>query len=312
MDLIVYQMMQLQIMHMTDRNRTVKILAGSSVAQSYLTITGDRNTLPELAVISVFVEIIQYLRQKLIAVLLLKFFPFQIDIIICQIQSVHNIILVRTVENRGGNVKAKCLCSKAQVNLKYLSNIHTGRHAQRVQHDIQRTSVRKKRHILHRKHAGNNTLVSVTACHLVADGDLSLLRNIDAHCLVYTRSQLIAGFSRKYLRIHDNTVLAVRYFQRSITHLARLFAEDRTQQTLLSRQLSLALRRYLTDQDIARTHLCTDTDNTPLVEILQRIVADARNVSGDLLRTKLCISCLRLIFFNMNGSINIIHNQTLA
>ena len=65
-----------------------------------------------------------------------------------------NIFLVCAVENRGGYVKSKRCCCKAQVDLQHLSDVHTGRHTQRVQHDVQRTSVRQERHILYRKYTG--------------------------------------------------------------------------------------------------------------------------------------------------------------
>ncbi len=81
----------------------------------------------------------------------------------------------------------------------------------RVQHDIQRASVGQERHILNRKHTGNNTLVSVTAGHLIAHGDLSLLGNVDAYRLVHARGQLVAVLPCKYLGIHDDAVGAVRH-----------------------------------------------------------------------------------------------------
>ena len=98
------------------------------------------------------------------------------------------------------------------MDLQHLSDIHTGRYAQRVQNDVERTSVRQKRHILYRKHAGNNTLVTMAACHLIAYGDLTLLSDIDADSLVHTGSQLIAVLSGKYLGIHNDAVSAVRHF----------------------------------------------------------------------------------------------------
>ena len=73
------------------------------------------------------------------------------------------------------------------MDLQHLSDIHTGRHAQRVKHDIKRASVGQERHILNRKHAGNNTLVTVTSGHLIAHRNLTLLGNVDADCLVYAR-----------------------------------------------------------------------------------------------------------------------------
>ena len=51
MDLIVNQVMQLQVMHVTDGYRAVEVLAGTSVTQSYLTIAAERNALPQLTVL---------------------------------------------------------------------------------------------------------------------------------------------------------------------------------------------------------------------------------------------------------------------
>ncbi len=38
MDLIVYQMMELQVMHVADRYRTVKVLSGTAVTKPYFTV----------------------------------------------------------------------------------------------------------------------------------------------------------------------------------------------------------------------------------------------------------------------------------
>ena len=149
----------------------------------------------------------------------------------------------------------------------------------------------------------------MTSCHFIADRDFSLLCNINTYRLIHSRSQLIAVLTGKYLGVYDNTILAVRYLQRGITHLTCLFTEDRPQQALLCSQLSLSLRSNLSDQNVTGTYLSTDTDNSALVQILQCVIADTRNISCDLFRPELCITCLCLIFFNMNGCIDIVHNK---
>ena len=73
------------------------------------------------------------------------------------------------------------------MNLQDLSDIHSGRHTQRIQHDIKRTSVRKEWHIFNRKYTGNNTLVTMTSGHLITNGNLSLLSNVNTYGLVNTR-----------------------------------------------------------------------------------------------------------------------------
>ncbi len=53
-----------------------------------------------------------------------------------------------------------------------------------------------------------------------------------------------------------------------ISHLSCLFAEDGAKKPLLRGQLRLSLGGNLTHQDISGTHLCADTDNSSLVQIL--------------------------------------------
>ena len=58
MDLIVNQMMQLKIMHVSDRNRAVEILSGTSVAETHFTVSGNGHTLPKLSVSLIFIQIL--------------------------------------------------------------------------------------------------------------------------------------------------------------------------------------------------------------------------------------------------------------
>ena len=143
--------------------------------------------------------------------LIFKLFPFHIDIIVGKVKSIHNIYFVCTVEYRCGNIKAKRFRCQGQVDFQYLSNVHTRRHTQRIQYNIKRTSVRKIRHIFYRKHTGNNTLIPMTACHLIANGNLPFLGNINADCLIYPRRQFIAVFPRKYFCIYHNPIFPMRY-----------------------------------------------------------------------------------------------------
>ena len=121
-------------------------------------------------------------------IFLFEFLPVAVDIVVCHVQRVHDVKLVCSVEDRRSDLESECLCCQRKVGLQDLSDIHTAWHAQRVQHDIQRTSVRKERHVFDRKHAADNTLVTMTACHLITNGDLSLLCDIDTNGLVDART----------------------------------------------------------------------------------------------------------------------------
>ena len=75
MNLIVNQMMQLQIMHVSDRNRTVEILTGTSIAESYFTVTAERYTLPQFSVIQMLTQILDHIGFQSVIIFILEFFP---------------------------------------------------------------------------------------------------------------------------------------------------------------------------------------------------------------------------------------------
>ena len=198
------------------------------------------------------------------------------------------------------------------MDLQDLTDVHTRRHTQRIQYDIQRTAIWQERHIFNRKDTGNHTLVTMTTGHLVTYRDLSLLCNVNSYGLIYTRCQLVTIFSCEDFCIYDNTIFTMRYFQGSITYFTCFFSEDCTQQTLFCCQLCLALRCYFSDQNITGTHFCTDTDDTTLIQIFQCFITDTRNVTCDLFRSQFGITCFCFVFLDMDRCVYIVHNQSLT
>ena len=168
------------------------------------------------------------------------------------------------------------------------------------------------RHILLRQDAGNDTLVAVTACHLIADADLALLSDVAADDLAHTGLQLVAVLRGEDLDVHDDAVLAVRHTQRGVTHLAGLLAEDGTEQALLSGQLGLALRGDFTDQNITALDLGADADDAALVQVLQSILRDVGDVAGDLFGSQLGVAGLGLIFLNVDRGVNVLTDDLLV
>ena len=81
-----------------------------------------------------------------------------------------------------------------------------------------------------------------------------------------------------------------RDLQRVVLDVLAGPAEDRVQQLLLGRQLGLALRRDLADQDVARVHFGADVDDAGLVEVAQGFLADVRDVAGDVFRPELRVA----------------------
>jgi hypothetical protein len=84
----------------------------------------------------------------------------------------------------------------------------------------------------------------------------------------------------EHLDADDRALLAVGHLERRVADLAALLVEDRAQQALLGRQLGLALRRDLADEDVAGAHLGADADDAALVEVGEQVGADVRGGHG--------------------------------
>jgi len=115
----------------------------------------------------------------------------------------------------------------AEMRLHDLTEVHARGHAQRVEHDVDRTAVFGIRHVFFGQHFGDDALVAMTAGHLIALQNLAFLRDVNADEMVDARRELVAVFAREALDVDDLAFFTVRNFQRRVAHFARLLAEDR-------------------------------------------------------------------------------------
>ena len=113
-----------------------------------------------------------------------------------------NLINTCTVEDRGGKSHSEFLAGPAEDGFINLSQVHTGRHAQRVEHDVNRRTVREERHILLLDDLGDDTLVTVTTGHLVTHTQFALVGNIDLGHLDNAVGQLVADGGVELLTHH--------------------------------------------------------------------------------------------------------------
>ena len=107
-----------------------------------------------------------------------------------------------------------------------LAEVHSRGHTQRVEDDIDRGSIRHERHIFHRENLGDNTLISVTAGHLVTHGDLAALSHVHAHGFVDVVGKLVVVLGGELADANHNTGLAVRHAQRGIANFLGLLSKD--------------------------------------------------------------------------------------
>src|SRR6185369_16569464 len=94
---------------------------------------------------------------------------------------------------------------------------------------------------------------------------------------------LVDAAAAEYADVHHRAGHARRQLQRRVAYVRGLFAEDRPQQLLFRGHRAFALRRHLAHQDVARIHLGADIDDAGLVQVLQSLFTDVRDVAGDFL-----------------------------
>ena len=129
MDFVVYQMVQFEHVNVPNGNFLIKRLAGSTVVQTGFTVA----------------------RQT-------GFF-----------QQVVDFRLFSAVKYRRNGLESERRTRPAEVGFQNLSNVHTRRYAQRIQKNLNGSSVCEEGHVFTAHNLGNNAFVSVTTSHLVAD-----------------------------------------------------------------------------------------------------------------------------------------------
>ena len=80
------------------------------------------------------------------------------------------------------------------MGLEHLPHVHSARHAERIEHDVDRSSIGEVRHVLLGNDLGDNALVPVTSGHLVSDGKLALAGDEDLDLFNDTGINIIAAF----------------------------------------------------------------------------------------------------------------------
>ncbi len=107
-----------------------------------------------------------------------------------------------------------------------LSQVHTARHAERSENDVNRTPVLRVRHIFLGENARDDTLVAVAACELVTDRDVTNLRDGDVNALDDATLELVAVLAREDLHADDAPALPRLEAEGCVLHVLCLLAED--------------------------------------------------------------------------------------
>ena len=104
-------------------------------------------------------------------------------------------------------------------------DVHTGRNTERIKNNIQWGAVGQEGHILTRKDARNNALVTVASRHLVTHAYLALLGDIAAHHHIHAGAELIAVLTGENLDVNHNAVFAMGYLE-DVSRTSRAFSPN--------------------------------------------------------------------------------------
>ena len=126
------------------------------------------------------------------------------------------------------------------------------------------------------------------------DLDLLVADLLETHALlvldVLGPLVLLGALAGEDARVDDDAAHARRDAEAAVADVARLLAEDGSEELLLGGELRLALRRDLADEDVARLHLGADAHDARLVEVLEGLLADVGDVARDLFLAELRVA----------------------
>ena len=274
-NLVVYQVNEFQVVHVTDGNSVFKRFARSAVVQLYFAVHFARFGVDH----AVFFKQFLYFRFR------------------C------------AVKHGGSDFPSQNFGDESQVYFQNLTDVHTGRYAQGVEHYLQRSTVFHEGHVFFRQHTGNDTLVTVTACHLVADGNFTFLRNVHTHQLAYAGVKFVLVFTGEHLYVHHDTAFAVGNTQRGVSHFSCLFVENGTKQSFFRREVRFSLGGNLTYKDVAGTHFRTYADYAVFVQILQCVFTDIGDISCKFFGAEFGFTALDFMFFDVNGGKSVLLHE---
>ena len=148
------------------------------------------------------------------------------------------------------------------------------------------------------------------------DLDLLVARPLEARALrvldVAGALVLLGALAGEDAGVDDDAADARRNLERAVADVAGLLAEDGAEQLLFGRELRLALRRDLADEDVARLHLGADADDAGLVEVLEGLFADVRDVARDLFLAELRVAGDALELLDVNRGEDVVLGDALG
>ena len=123
---------------------------------------------------------------------------------------------------------------------------------------------------------------------------------------------LLNPAAREDTDFYDRALDPRRNLERGIANIRSLFTEDRAKKFFFRRHRRFALRRHLTDKNIAWSYLRPDVDDARLIQIRQRFFTDIRNIAGDFFLAQLGIARHHFEFLDVYRGEDILTHDALG
>src|SRR5215469_6510573 len=204
-DLVVHEVVELEDVDVAHRHLAIERLAGAAVMQRHLARVIEPGEIEHLldvlllgavehrrrdrdAVAEVLAELDELLFLQRLDRLVLA-----VDLAQGLLQRLRVAALAVVGVDRLADLEPHAGAGPAEMRLEDLPDVHAARHAERVEHDVDRLAVGEERHVLGRHDLRHHALVAVAARHLVAGLDLALHGDEDLDHLHHAGRQLVAA-----------------------------------------------------------------------------------------------------------------------
>src|SRR6516225_5462137 len=227
MDLVVDEMVKFHHINVTHRHRPIEGLAGAAVHQRHLPRGGKAGPLEHCDDIFFPGSIedragdrytTREIHREVEKVLWRKPVDFAPLLALIDLAEKRAELAVRAVALDAVNYRADTLaqpgCGPPEMGLKDLADVHAARHAERVQHDIDRDAVLEVGHVLARHDPRDYALVAVAARHLIAGLKLAFDRYENLDHLHHAGRELVTA-----LQLFDLTLETSGEARDGILHL---------------------------------------------------------------------------------------------
>src|SRR5690349_3903845 len=195
--------MQLEHMHVTDCNRTIKCLACPSVIKRYLARSGKAGELQHVldlmlrrtikyrgcerhAILEIFRQIEYFIIGKRSDILL------PAAGVINLVEQRADLDSLAAGAQQITDLRAQPFCRPPKMGFENLADIHARRHSEGIQHYIDGRAISHIRHVFRRHDLGNYAFISMTSGHFIPGLQTALYRHVDLDHFLYARWQLIA------------------------------------------------------------------------------------------------------------------------